>query len=87
MIFRNYELIVYLIMIYVFIMFYNILNSGLWNYKKVIIVMYKDFESYKKLFINIKKLFLLDLLIIFMIIINFVDWVNCDLVCGWLCGI
>lgn len=87
MIFRNYELIVYLIMIYVFIMFYNILNSGLWNYKKVIIVMYKDLESYKILFINIKKVFLLDLLIIFMIIINFVDWVNCDLVCGWLCGI
>lgn len=87
MIFRNYELIVYLIMIYVFIMFYNILNSGLWNYKKVIIVMYKDLESYKKLFINIKKVFLLDLLIIFMIIINFVDWVNCDLVCSWLCGI
>lgn len=47
MIFRNYELIVYLIMIYVFIMFYNILNSGLWNYKKVIIVMYKDLESNK----------------------------------------
>lgn len=87
MIFRNYELIVYLIMIYVFIMFYNILNSGLWNYKKVIIVMYKDLESYKKLFINIKKVFLLDLLIIFMIIINFVDWMNCDLICGWLCGI
>lgn len=55
MIFRNYELIVYLIMIYVFIMFYNILNSGLWNYKKVIIVMYKDLESYKKIIYKYKK--------------------------------
>lgn len=55
MISRNYELIVYLIMIYVYTMLYNTSNSGLWNHKKVIIAMYKDSESHKKSSINTKK--------------------------------